>query len=99
MSHYSIALLTPGTDAWIPAYVGAVGPLVEKHGGRYLLRTADFELLEGEGGPAMVVVLEWPSKAAERAFYDDPAYAPHLAARKAGATTTFYSVAGQDDLG
>ncbi len=99
MAHYSIALLSPTDEAWIPGYLGAVGPLVTKHGGSYLLRTAAVERLEGDlDSPALVVVLEWPSVEAETAFFADPEYAPHRAARQAGAATSIFSVPGRDDL-
>ncbi len=99
MAHYSVVQLTPIDDAWIPAYLAAVGPLVEKYGGRYLARTTDHERLETEGPTeALVVILEWPSKEAERAFLTDPGYAGHQAARLAGSTGVFLSVAGQDDM-
>lgn len=74
------------------------GPLVARHGGNYLVRTADHERLEDDTSPALFVVIEWPSKEAERAFFADPDYTPHRSARQAGATTTVYSVAGKDDL-
>lgn len=99
MTHYSVVQLTPTDDAWIPAYLAAVGPLVEKHGGKYLARTTDHERLETEGPTeALVVILEWPSKDAEQAFLSDPGYSDHQAARLAGSTGVFLSVAGRDDM-
>jgi uncharacterized protein (DUF1330 family) len=99
MAHYSVISATPTTDTWIPAYLAAVGPLVAKHGGRFLARTASHERLEGAGpAPALMVIFEWPSKEAERAFHNDPAYQPHLNARLAGAETEWVSVEGKDDF-
>lgn len=98
MQHYSVVSVTPTTDAWIPAYLAAVGPLVAKHGGRYLARTASHKALEGAGAPALQVILEWPSAAAEAAFYADPGYKAHLAARLAGSTSVWSSIEGKDDF-
>ncbi len=98
MTHYSIALLTPTSEEWIPGYINAVGPLLTEHGGRYVSRTAGYERLEGDDAPAMVVVIEWPSQQAERAFFNDPRYAPHRAARQGGAATRVFSVPATDDL-
>lgn len=55
---------------------------VEQHGGRYLVRGAPYETLEGTWQPQRLVVLEFPSMDAARGFYDSPEY---LAAREARA--------------
>ncbi len=55
---------------------------VEQYGGRYLVRGAPYETLEGSWQPQRLVVLEFPSMAAARTFYDSPEY---LAAREARA--------------
>ncbi len=55
---------------------------VEHYGGRYLVRGAPYETLEGNWHPQRLVVLEFPSMAAARTFYDSPEY---LAAREARA--------------
>ncbi len=54
---------------------------VEQFGGRYLVRGGAYEVLEGEGRPERLVVLEFPDAAAARAFYDSPEYAAARAAR------------------
>ncbi len=99
VSHYSLVSVTPTTDQWIPEYLAAVGPLVEKHGGKYLARTASHERFEGGGpAPALQVILEWPSKEAADAFYHDPAYAPLLQSRLSGSESSWYSIEGKDDF-
>lgn len=100
MAHYSVVSVTPTSDQWIPDYLAAVGPLVEKHGGKYLARTASHERLEGSGTtPALQVILEWPSKDAADSFYRDPGYASHLQARLGGSESTWFSIEGKDDFG
>jgi uncharacterized protein (DUF1330 family) len=99
MAHYSIVSVTPATETWIPAYLEAVGPMVDKHGGKYLARTASHERLEGTGpNPTLQAIIEWPSKGAAEAFYNDPAYQPHREARLAGSESHFFSVEGKDDF-
>ena len=99
MAYYSVFLVTPTTDAWIPDYLAAVGAAVAKHGGTYLARTASHERLEGEGAsPALIAILEFPSKDAAMGFYKDPAYQPHLQARLAGASSDGFLVEGKDDF-
>ena len=55
---------------------------VEHYGGRYLVRGAPYETLEGSWQPQRLVVLEFPGMAAARSFYDSPEY---RAAREARA--------------
>jgi uncharacterized protein (DUF1330 family) len=99
MAHYSVVSVTPTSDAWIPSYLEAVGPLVEKHGGRYLARTASHERLEGNGpSPALQVIIEWPSKEAADRFYADPGYAPHRNARLGASESAWASIEGKDDF-
>ena len=99
MAHYSTVALTPANDTWIPDYLQAVGPLVSKHGGKYLARTQSHERLEGDGAnPGLQVIIEWPSKDAETAIYADPAYQPHKQARLAGSESHFFSIEGKDDF-
>ena len=62
-------------DKFIQGYGAAAGKLVEKFGGRYVLRGPGAELLEGGfGDGASMVISEWPDKAAARAFWDSPEY-------------------------
>ncbi|MGY9056931.1 MAG: DUF1330 domain-containing protein [Alphaproteobacteria bacterium] len=99
MACYSIIGVTPTDSAWVPGYIGPVGELVAKHGGKYLARTASHERLEGEGGDAALrVIIEWPSKEAAHAFMNDPDYAPHLKARTEGSNSHHVLIEGKDDL-
>ncbi|MEO0439322.1 MAG: DUF1330 domain-containing protein [Pseudomonadota bacterium] len=62
-------------DAFISGYGAAAGALVEKMGGKYLLRGPGAELLEGDfGDGASMVISEWPDKAAVRAFWNSAEY-------------------------
>ena len=45
-----------------------------------------------------MVIIEWPSAEAAKAFYSDPEYQPHLQARLAGADNHFFLVEGKDDF-
>src|SRR5271166_5006578 len=97
MKHYTVAELEVTDPSWVRDYVNDVTPMVEAHGGRYLARTGQAELFEGEREPPNVVLLiEWPSKEAAEAFYESEAYRPYREARKAGSRGTFLLVAGED---
>jgi uncharacterized protein (DUF1330 family) len=63
-------------DAFINGYGAAAAALVEKFGGKYVLRAPGAQLLEGEfGDAASMVISEWRDKAAAQAFWDSPDYA------------------------
>ena len=82
MSYYSILDVTPTSEDWIPDYLLTANKVVEKHGGKYLARTASHEQIEGEKKEAgLRIILEWPSKESAENFMNDPEYVPHLKAR------------------
>ena len=97
MAYYSILEVTPINEDWIPEYVPSTSALVSQHGGTYLARTPNHTRLEGEGeDPALLAIIEWPSKEAAEAFMNDPAYRPHLEARTAGSVSHHFLVEGKD---
>ena len=63
-------------DAFIAGYGTAAAKLVEKFGGRYVLRGPGAELLEGGfGDGASMVISEWPDREAAKRFWNSPEYA------------------------
>lgn len=54
---------------------------VAAYGGRYLVRGGAYEVLEGAWRPERLVIVEFPSREAARAFYDSPEYQAARAAR------------------
>jgi uncharacterized protein (DUF1330 family) len=63
-------------DAFINGYGVAAGALVEKFGGKYVLRGPGAELLEGDfGAGASIVISEWPDKDTARTFWNSLEYA------------------------
>lgn len=59
----------------IKPYGRAVVPLAAKFGGRFIALTDRPEPMEGNPDTRRVVLLEFPSLAAARAFWDSPEYA------------------------
>jgi uncharacterized protein (DUF1330 family) len=97
MKYYSVAEIEIIDQSWIPAYVENVTKLVEQSGGRYLARTSKIEKLEGERKvPQIFLIIEWPSKAVAKAFYECDEYRPYRQSRIEGATNEFLLVAGED---
>jgi uncharacterized protein (DUF1330 family) len=74
-------------------YRAGVLPLIERFGGRFLVRGGDGEVVEG-AARARHVVIEFPSLEAARAFHAAPDYAPLRALRDAAATSDFIIVEG-----
>lgn len=56
------------------SYQGALKPLLERAGARYLARGGDFRVYDGDYEPRRLVVLEFPSLDAVDDFYESEAY-------------------------
>ena len=97
MKYFSVAEMTVTDRSWVAAYVKEVTPMVERHGGRYLVRTSNFEKMEGDRqAPQLLLVVEWPSRETAMRFYESPEYQPFLRSRLAGSQGQFYLVPGED---
>jgi uncharacterized protein (DUF1330 family) len=75
-------------------YRRQVPAMITAHGGRYLVRGGDAELLEGECPLRRQILLEFPSLAALRAFYEAPEYQPLKALRQRASTGRLVAVEG-----
>ena len=63
-------------------YRTKVGPMIEKHGGRYITKGSGHKLLEvSRRPPDRVVIIEFPSMEALNAWYTSPEYQPLIALR------------------
>ena len=80
-------------EAW-PAYRTAVGPLAERFGGRYLVRGADVEVLEGSHDGRRLVIFEFPSREAIRSFWHSPEYAEVKKLREGAAELDAWAMTG-----
>ena len=60
-----------------------VGPLIARHGGRYLTKGGSHKFPEGgHWRPERVVIIEFPDMAALEGWYNAPDYQPLIALRK-----------------
>lgn len=94
MPAYMIVNLNVHDPAAYEAYKRDVPALIAKHGGEYLVRGGEHEVLEGDWKPSRLVLFRFPDRAAIRAFMADPAYAPLKALRLRVATTDAVAVDG-----
>jgi uncharacterized protein (DUF1330 family) len=60
-----------------------VGPMIARHGGRYLTKGGSHKLPEGgHWQPDRVAIIEFPDMAAFNAWYSSPEYQPLILLRK-----------------
>ena len=78
MPAYLVARIEVRDAAGFDAYREAVTPVIAQHGGRYLVRGGAMDVLEGKPPPGRLVVVEFPTMDAARAFYGSADYAPVL---------------------
>ncbi|MGZ3276609.1 MAG: DUF1330 domain-containing protein [Caulobacteraceae bacterium] len=87
------------TDQWDPSVFAAYGPLaaasIAEFGGRYLAKSDQLGLLEGEGAaPLAMAVLEFPSVEQARAWFASEGYQKAAAIRRSGARNRFLLIEG-----
>ena len=100
MTVYLIAEIKVTDDHWVPDYATKVHPIVEKHGGKYLSRSGNIRVLEGEDrGNTFIAILQFPDSASVEAFASDPEYAAHGKARQEGAINSFQLIDDTDGAG
>ncbi len=88
MTAYVLIRLDIRDRAWIGEYLPTTEALIQKHGGRIMVRVGSrgiMESLEGDGKlPSAIVVVEFPSVEHAKGWYNDPDYAPLIALRQSG---------------
>jgi len=82
MAAYVIAEVEVTDAAAYEEYRKRVPATIEQYGGKYLVRGGATETQEGGWAPARLVILEFPSMAQARRWYDSPEYAPARAIRQ-----------------
>ena len=75
-------------------YKQMAAPTVAMYGGRYLVRGGATHILEGSWAPSRLVVLEFPTAEAGRAWWNSPEYQPAKALRQTCAGTEMLLVEG-----
>ena len=97
MKFYGCVQLRFEDDSWVKEYAQGVTPILERHGGRYLARTKIMEKIEGDRElPILFVIVEWPSREAFHAFFEDPEYQKFKHLRHDHSSDELIQVAGED---
>ena len=97
MPAYLIAEHTITDAATFEEYRVKVGPLIAKHGGRYVTKPGSHVVLEKDNAvwqPQRVVIVEFPDMAALNAWYQSPEYAPLIELRRASAKDMLITLDG-----
>ena len=94
MTAYIIADVTITNPEGYAAYRPLAAASVARHGGRFIARGGAVESLEGGWAPSRIVIIEFPSMDAARAFYNSTDYQEALKVRLANSTGRMILVEG-----
>jgi uncharacterized protein (DUF1330 family) len=97
MAAYIIANVSIRDQDRYDEYRRQVPAVIEKYGGRYLVRGGACWVLEGEHQPHRLVIIEFESQAAARQFYESPEYQPLKRLRQDVADSSIVLVEGVQD--
>lgn len=94
MKAYIIASVRVDDAAAYEPYRQRAQEIIARHGGRYLVRGGAVEVREGRLERDRVIVLEFPSLAQARAFYDCAEYQAIVPIRQRNADSVLFLVEG-----
>ncbi len=94
MAAYLFANVEITDPAGYEEYKKGVPATIAAYGGRYLTRAGATEVLEGGWVPRRVVILEFPSTARLKAWYDSPEYRKLREIRHRTANSTLVAIEG-----
>jgi uncharacterized protein (DUF1330 family) len=94
MRAYVIADIEVTDPAGYEAYRKRVPSTIVAHGGQFLTRGGALDVLEGSWTPKRLVIVEFPSMAALRSWYDSPEYRPLIELRNRFARSSLVAVEG-----
>jgi uncharacterized protein (DUF1330 family) len=94
MPAYSIVGVTVRDQQLFQKYVDGHGVTLAEFGGRFLAAGDDFALIEGIWPGQIVVLHEWPDRAAFHAWYTSESYRPWKEMRFAAASANVVLIDG-----
>ncbi len=95
MSAYFVFEITVTDRSWQEHYLEPTAELVARHGGRYIALGGP-EKVEGDRpAPDALVIIEFPSLEAARAWHGDPDYKPLIELRRGGSISEALLVDGK----
>ena len=97
MRGYILAQINIKDREGFSGYADKAAPVVAQYGGKFLVGTGKVETVEGERGRHRMVLIEFPSLAQARTFYDSPEYQDVLPMRFASSQTELFMAEGLGD--
>jgi uncharacterized protein (DUF1330 family) len=94
MPAYLIGNIEITDPAGYEEYRKRVPATLAAHGGRFLARGGATQTLEGGWVPARMVIIEFPSMAALKSWYDSPEYRPLIELRNRNARSSLVAIEG-----
>lgn len=94
MAAYVIVEIDVTDPARYEDYKAAASATIAQHGGKYLVRGGRAELLEGEGAPRRIVVLEFPTLDQAKGWFHSSEYLPAKKIRQESARARMIVVEG-----
>jgi uncharacterized protein (DUF1330 family) len=82
--------------SWQDRYLAPTAELVARHGGRYVALGPPERIEGGREAPSALVIIEFPSVEAAKAWHADPAYRPLMDLRRAGSVSEALLVEGKE---
>lgn len=96
MSVYLIATVRVDDPETYKKYTAKTPALIEKHGGRFLVRGGPVDAVEGEPFNDRLVLVEFPSRERFDAFHVSPEYQEVMKLRHQSSESRFLVVEGVD---
>lgn len=94
MPAYLIADIEVTDPVGYEEYKKRVPAIIAAHGGRYLARGGANEVLEGTWRPRRSAIIEFPSLASVKAFWESPEYQPLREIRERSAKSNLVAIEG-----
>lgn len=94
MSAYLVCMVRVDDVETYKKYTAKTPALIQKYGGRFLVRGGNVTTIEGEPFKDRLVVLEFPSREAVEKFYRSPEYQEVMKIRHASSESRFLLAEG-----
>jgi uncharacterized protein (DUF1330 family) len=95
MTAFVVFDVTINENTWQEKYLAPTAELVTKHGGRYVALGSPEKLEGNRKPPSALVIIEFPSVEAAKAWHADPEYQPLMALRQGGSISEALLVVGK----
>ena len=96
MTAYLIANIEVHDPDAYETYRTRTRAIIERHGGRFIVRGGKVHMLEGDPWAHRMVVIEFPDVAAAQGFYDSPEYQEIIPLRTRASNGALLIVEGAD---